>query len=186
MAKKALALFELGEDNRNLAKLRAEVANLQLAQDPPDATAALATLESAEKELAWSGASAWEVALLHITRGRAHFLLGTADEALASIDRGLELAPKPAPYLEASAAAIRGQVAAREGRLDDAREFYRSAVYLLTAAGSDHDAAQLWFELANLLADVGDHEGAVQAFRSAGASTGLRVRREPVVSEPTS
>jgi tetratricopeptide (TPR) repeat protein len=184
MSKKALALFELGEDNRNLAKIRAEVANLQMAQDPPDAVAALETLARAEKEMSWSGASAWEVAVVNLMRGRAQLMLGATQEALASVERGLELAPKPAPDLEATAASLRGQVAAAEGRLDEAREFYRSAVYLLTAAGSDRDVAQLWFELANLLADVGDHEGAVQAFRSAGASTGLRVRPTAAAPRP--
>lgn len=175
MAKKALALFELGEDNRNLAKLRAELANLQLAQDPPDAAAALDTLDDAETALSWSGGSAWEIALVHITRGRALYLVEEFDAADASILRGLELAPEPAPVLRATAGSIRGQIAAALGHLDDARDLYHGAVAALSAVGADHAAAQLWFELANLLDEVGDHEGAVQAFRSAGAATGLRV-----------
>lgn len=184
MARKALALFEVGEDNRNLAKLRAEVANLQLAQDPPDAEAALETLRKSEIELTWSGASAWEVALVHLTRGQAHFLLGELAEALASVNAGAVLAPRPAPYLDARAAVVRGQVAAARGELEEARGLYREAIFALTAAGSDHDVAQLWFELANLLADVGDHEGAVEAFRSAGASTGLRLQPTGKASRP--
>jgi len=183
MSRKALALFELGEDTRNLGKLRTAVANLQLAQDPPDAHAALETLDRAERELSWSGGSAWELGIVHVMRGRAHMMLGATKEALASVERGLQVGPKPAPYLEATAASIRGQVAASEGRLDDARELYRHAVYLLSAAGSDRDVAQVWFELANLLAEVGDHEGAVQAFRSAGASTGLRMQPTRTASD---
>ncbi len=176
MARKALALFELGDDNRNLAKIRAQVASLQLAQDPPDAEGALQTLEKAERELSWSGASAWDIALLHITRGRAHSLIGNHHEALASVETGLGMAPDDAPFLVASAESIKGQVAAREGRTDEARERYRTAVLALTASGADLDAAQLWFELADLLTEVGDTEGALQAFRSAGASRGLRSR----------
>ena len=184
MATKALALFELGEDNRKLAGLRTVVADLQLEQDPPDAQGALETLERAERELSWSGGSAWELGHVHIMRGRAHMILGATHEVMASVERGLELAPKPSPELEAAAASLRGQVAAAEGRLDEAREFYRSAAYLLTATGADRDVAQMWFELANLLADVGDHEGAVQAFRSAGASTGLRVSPTNTAAKP--
>lgn len=175
MAKRALALFELGEDNRNLAKIRAEVATLQLAENPPDPRGALGTLDTAERELRWSGASAWEMALVHITRGRAHLMLGEYDEALASVDRGSEIAPAQAPFLLATSDAVRGQVAVREGRLDDARACYRRAILVLSGAGVDRGAAQLWFELADLLAEVGDTEGALQAFRSAGASSGLRV-----------
>lgn len=174
MARKALALFEAADDNRNLAKVRAEVASLQLSQDPPDGAAALETLRNAERELAWSGASAWEISLLHITRGRAHLAIGEHAEALDSIQTGLELAPAQAPFLRASADSLKGRIAAAEGRLDDARALYRNAVMELTAAGSDRGAAQLWFDLANLLTEVGDTEGALLAFRSAGASTGLR------------
>ena len=47
---------------------------------------------------------------------------------------------------------------------------------LLTGAGADRGAAQLWFELADLLEDVGDVEAAREAYRSAAASTGLRSR----------
>lgn len=174
LARKALALFEAADDNRNLAKVRAEVATLQLSQDPPDGAAALETLKNAEQELTWSGASAWEIALLHITRGRAHMALGNHGAALEDIQTGLEMAPDQAPFLRASADSLKGRIAAAEGRLDDARSLYRNAVMELTGAGSDRDAAQLWFDLANLLSEVGDTEGALQAFRSAGASTGLR------------
>lgn len=173
LARKALTLFEEGDDNRNLAKIRAQVATLQLAQDPPDGAAALETLANADIELRLSGASAWEMALLHITRGRAHMALGNHASALDSIQTGLEVAPPQAPFLRATADSVKGRIAAAEGRLDDARALYRNAVMELTAAGSDRGAAQLWFDLANLLTEVGDTEGALQAFRSAGASTGL-------------
>jgi tetratricopeptide (TPR) repeat protein len=176
LARKALALYELGADNRSLAKVRAELATLQLAQDPADAAAALRTLASAERELALSGASAWEIALLHITRGRAHFYAGDYPTALTSLQLGVEAAPADAPFLHASAASIQGQVAAAEGRSEEAREHYRRAIASLSGAGSDQGAAQLWFELANLLTEVGDTEGALEAFRSAGTSTGLRVQ----------
>ena len=50
------------------------------------------------------------------------------------------------------------------------------AVLLLTGVGADRDAAQLWFELADLLEEVGDVDGARNAYRSAAASSGLRSR----------
>jgi hypothetical protein len=55
-------------------------------------------------------------------------------------------------------------------------------VYFLTGAGSDRDAAQLWFELADLLEDIGDLDAARDAYRSAAASTGLRSRSRNRVS----
>jgi hypothetical protein len=55
-------------------------------------------------------------------------------------------------------------------------------VFLLTGVGADHDAAQLWFELADLLEDVGDVDAARDAYRSAAASSGLRSRAKLRVS----
>ena len=81
-----------------------------------------------------------------------------------------------APTLAADAQSLVGQIAAAHGDAEGAKRAYRSAVFILTGVGSDRDAAQLWFELADLLEDVGDVEAAREAYRSAAASTGLRSR----------
>jgi hypothetical protein len=47
-------------------------------------------------------------------------------------------------------------------------------VFLLTGVGADRDAAQMWFELADLLEDIGESAAALDAYRSAAASSGLR------------
>ena len=175
LSRKALALFELSDDHRNLAQLRATFAGLQLMADPPNAEAALATLTDAERELAWSGASATEIGLVHLVRSRAHFLLGDLTSAREHVAKAASEVPESAPVLRASTAVMRGRIAFAEGDPDGARELFREGVGALNAAGSDRRAAQLWFELAELLTEVGDTEGAVAAFRSAAASTGLRV-----------
>ncbi len=175
LARKALALFELSDDNRNLAGIRTEIAHLHLLQDPPDAEAALAILATMEQELAWSGGTAWEMAYMHLLSGRAHFLLGDHEAALDCADKVLAAKPQGDSILEAHGLVLKGRVAFANGGRDTARDLFRQGVMALTAAGADRSAAQLWFELADLLAEVGDNEGAVQAFRSAGASTGLRL-----------
>jgi tetratricopeptide (TPR) repeat protein len=177
MARKALALFELSDDSRNLARLRSEVANLYLEQDPADPDMALATLANQEMGLSWSGASAWDFAYMHLLRGRAHILRGDRDEARACAEKVNELRPPDSPGLEAHNSVLLGRIAFLEGDQDAARRHFQSGALALTSIGSDRSAAQLWFELADLLASVGDHEGAVQAFRSAGASSGLRPLR---------
>lgn len=174
MARKALALFELSDDSRNLARLRSEVANLYLEQDPPDPDAALATLANQEIGLSWSGASAWDVAYMHLLRGRAHILRGDRDEARMCAEKVNELRPADSPGLEAHNSVLLGRISFLDGDKDGALKHFQAGALALTSIGSDRSAAQLWFELAELLASVGDNEGAVQAFRSAGASTGLR------------
>lgn len=185
LARRALALLELGEDNRNLAKLRAEVANLHLLLDPPDAEAALAALARSERELTWSGASQCEVALVHVTRGRAHFLLGDLEAARGCGELALTLTPPTAATLRASALVLQGRIAFAEGHHERSRELYQQSAQALSATGADRSAAQLWFELAELLAEVGDTTGAMEAFRSAGASTGLRVASKAVSPQRT-
>lgn len=173
LAQKALVLYEVGEDARNLGRLRAQVANLQLATDPPDAEGALRTLADAEREMAWSSVGPVDLARENLTRSRAHFLLGHNEEATAALRKARELAPDNTPTLNASIAVLEGEIAATNGNPDVARENYRRAVQILTAIGADREAAQLWFELGNLLSDVGDAEGALDAFKRAGASSGL-------------
>lgn len=182
LAQKALALFEQSDDNRNLARLRSEVANLHLVQDPPDPDAALALLADHEDELSWSNASPWDIAYLYLLRGRAHYLRGEHEVARDYAHKVVETRPGGAPTLEAQALVLEGRVAFAGGDSDEARRLFQAGVHALSAAGSDRGAAQLWFELADLLAEVGDHEGAVQAFRSAGASTGLQLPTRPNVA----
>lgn len=177
LARKALALFELGEDARNLSRLRVQMASLQLQLDPPDADGALETLTQAEREMLWSSASPIDVARQRLTRSRAHLVLGRLDDAAECLDRALEAVPDSASIVSASAYALRGELAAAQGRPDQARREYQHAVQVLTGIGADRDAAQLWFELGSLLSEAGDSQGALDAFKWAGASTGLlRVR----------
>jgi tetratricopeptide (TPR) repeat protein len=81
-----------------------------------------------------------------------------------------------APLMAADVQTLQGQISMTLGDLDGAKTAYRHAVMLLTGVGADRGAAQLWFELASLLEDVGDLEAARECYRSAAASTGLRAR----------
>ena len=173
LARRAIAILELGEDARNVARLRAEIANMQLKQDPPDAVGALDTLAQVDREMAWSATSTYDVARTLLTRGRAHFLLGDYAEALKCASDSVDLAPKDAPLSRSSSLVLQGQVAFAEQRLTDARQLYLESVQILSGVGADREAAQLWFDLGGLLSEVGETEGALDAFRRAAASTGL-------------
>ncbi|WP_182378299.1 helix-turn-helix domain-containing protein [Nocardioides sp. WS12] len=182
LARKALAMFELSDDNRNLANLRSQLANLHLQLDPPDPTTALEILNNMEQEMTWSGSGAWDISFMHVQRARANYLLGDFNEARASLARVAETKPDSAPLVEAQWHSLHGRVAFAEGDPEEARQHYRAAILVLSGVGVDRGAAQLWFELAELLTQAGDNEGAIQAFRSAGASTGFRVSTPTTIS----
>jgi tetratricopeptide (TPR) repeat protein len=173
LASRALALFELGEDLRNVGRLRTEVAHMQLKIDPPEPEAALATLDQAELELGWSAASPLDRADGHLIRARAYLLLGDLTAALEQADLGRSLAGVTAPLITAQFHVLVGRIRATEGRVDEAGASYTAAIHSLTAVGADRDAAQLWFELGSLLDGTGHVEEARDAYRRAAASTGL-------------
>jgi transcriptional regulator with XRE-family HTH domain len=182
LAERALALLSEGQDTRNLARLRNLLGTMQLQLDPPEVDAARGNLDKAAEELAWSSASVLDITRNAVARARAHYLNGDfaqADEMCAGI---LETATDDAPLLAADAQSLVGQVAAARGDTEGAMSAYRHAVFLLTGVGADRDAAQLWFELADLLEEVGDVDSAREAYRSAAASSGLRSRSKLRVS----
>lgn len=177
LARKALAIFEAGEDARNLARLRTQVGILELRMDPPEPQSALVVLSRAQAELDLSSASRADRADNLLAQARAHFLLGhweRTDELLAAT---LDQAGASAPLVAADARLLQGQVLAGQGSVDEAKRAFREAVLLLSGVGADRGAAQIWFELGGLLEGLGDAAGALDAFRRAAASTGLVATR---------
>jgi transcriptional regulator with XRE-family HTH domain len=176
LAERALALLAEGQDSRNLAKLRTSLGTMQLELDPPDVSEAMRHLEKAAEELVWSSANPLEIANNNVAIARAHYLSGNMSEAEAICSQIIASVKGEAPIYAADAESLSGQVAVARGNVDEAKAAYRRAVFLLTGAGADREAAKLWFELADLLEDVGDVEAARDAYRSAAAASGLRTR----------
>jgi tetratricopeptide (TPR) repeat protein len=176
LAERALALLSEGQDARNLARLRGELGLLQLALDPPDVEQARLNLEKAAEDLAWSSASPADRAWTQLGLARARFLAGDLTGSRELTTEVHEMSDGVAPLAEAEARALEGQTHAAEGDMAQAARAYQEAVHLLSAIGADRGAAQLWFDLAGLLEQVGQAEAARDAYKRAAASTGLRAR----------
>jgi tetratricopeptide (TPR) repeat protein len=175
LAKRALTYFEIGDDGRNLARLRGHVADMQLELQPPDATGAIETLERAFAELDWSAGSPVDRASQLQTRARAHLLLGNLREARIDVEASLQIVPSHATAEQAYALAVLGEVNLSEGHIASARDALLSSVRILSASGADREVAQLWLKLATDLRAVGELEAALDAFSRAAASAGLAV-----------
>ena len=176
LAERALALLGEGRDSRNLARLRTELGRLQLALDPPAVEDARHNLERAADELAWSSASPVDRTYTQIGLARAFLLSGDLAGCRGLVEEVLARSNGAAPMAEAEALALQGQLHVAEGAVAEAALSYQAAVLRLSAAGADQGAAQLWFDLAGLLDGVGLSDAALDAYRRAGASTGLRTR----------
>jgi tetratricopeptide (TPR) repeat protein len=173
LARKAIALAETGDEARNLGRLRTELGTLLLHADPPSLDEAIAALERAEGELSWSEASASDRGHNLLAQARSRFLRRDFDAAATLAESSRTTAGEAAPIVAAESRVLEGQIAAEQGRPDDARTAYREAIQIASAVEADRDAAQFWFELGGLLDDLGERDDASDAYRRAAASTGL-------------
>ena len=176
LAERALSLLADGQDGRNLARLRIEVANMQLQLDPPEVVEAQRQLDQAAEELRASSAGAVDLARHELGRARALLFDGDLEGARRLSGSVHAAVRDQAPVMAADAKVVEGQAVAASGQVADAARAYHEAVLLLTGVGADRGAAELWFELAGLLEGVGELDAARAAYRSSAASTGLRSR----------
>lgn len=181
LSKRALALLELGAAARDRARVRIRYAGTQLKTDPPNVHTAMNALEKAGKELIWSVPRAIDLAEHHLMLARAELELGNNDAAMKFITHGVDIAGD-SPLLAAEAHLLRGRVAATEGDPRTANGAYERAAAILTGTAATPSSAQLWFELGSLFNDIDQRDAALDAFRRAGASTGLT---SPSSSHPT-
>ncbi|RYC04455.1 helix-turn-helix domain-containing protein [Nocardioides zhouii] len=176
LAERALALMGEGQDSRNLARLRGEVGRLHLELDPPDLSGARDNLEQAAADMRWSSATPADMAWTLLGLARVAFLAGDLAESRDLVEQVQTTADGHAPLIQAEALTLEGRTLAAEGATDRATASYQRAVHVLSAIGADQGAAQLWFDLADLLHGVGLHEAALDAYRRAAVSSGLRAR----------
>jgi tetratricopeptide (TPR) repeat protein len=176
LAQRALALLAEGQDGRNLAGLRSNLGTMQLELDPPQLDEALLNLTQAAEEMRSSSAGPVEIGRNELAQARAHYLGGDFDRAGEMTVRVLEGVRTLSPLTAADAKSLEGQIYAARGDVNRAAEAFRQAVLILTGVGSDRSAAEMWFELAGLLEEVGEFDAARDAYRSAAAASGIQAR----------
>ena len=175
MAERALALLSEGSDSRNVARLRSMLANLQLAGDPPRAGRRRGEPGARGRRaprLQRAARSTWlatrcRARVCSLLRGDATRRRRPGDARPTDEGRAWRRCSPPTPC---RCRARRCTCSATRQRVDR----YRAAVLVLTGIGADRSAARLWFDLGTLLEASGETAAALDAFRRAAASTGLR------------
>jgi tetratricopeptide (TPR) repeat protein len=138
---------------------------------------ALAHLSRARDELRESSAGLVDLAQSAMALADAQLRSGDAERAL---QLAAEVEAMDAPEVlpeRAEAAIIRGQAAWALQRTDEAAAAYQVAIDLLSACGDDRFVAQLWFDLAECLDQIGMADQATTALRTAARASGLRPGR---------
>jgi tetratricopeptide (TPR) repeat protein len=179
LARRALHLFEDTERVRDLGRLRMQLGIILLQDEPPQLDEANAQLDLATQELAWSEASTTDVLRNEVLKAQVRHLAGDPAGARAGALSALEAAGTDLPMLAVDALVLLGQIDWSEGAFDQAREWYRRAIAVLTGVGADHGAAQLWFELGAAADEAGLVDEARDAYRRAAVSSGMRPRLAP-------
>ena len=176
LARRALALLGEGKDTRNLARLRLQLGRLQFELSPERPAEAIEYAQQGRDELAWSSASAAEIAQGDVLIAELLLKMGAADQAADLAEVAAE-ALTASPVGHAEAGLVQGAAQAAVGDVDGARRSLDLVARSLgRAEPGDRRAAQVWFELADVLESLGDHERAHEALRDAGLSSGLRRR----------
>lgn len=174
LGKKAINLLDCADSARNSARLRVELGLLLLQLDPPQISESMRELERSEKELELASASPADLASVRLGQARAAYLQGELGAADAIATACLKDGAQNVPMVAAELHVLRGQIAFARDDFDAARDAYSAAILSLSSVGADRRVAQLWYELGGLWQSVGCAEEALDAFRRAGASSGLR------------
>lgn len=177
LASKAVALYEMDADLRNLGRLRTDLALMQISLVPPQIESAWENLEKARREFEWSSASPSDHGRNRLVAARVLAAQGEVTEALEMLNEVLAIDPSSSPMLIAEAQVARGQWLAELGQTEAAVGCYRQAVVTASVAGANRAAAQFWFDLAELLDSIGDHDAARDAYRRSAASAGMASRQ---------
>jgi transcriptional regulator with XRE-family HTH domain len=183
LAKRALHLLESTERVRDLGRLRTLLSMIMLKSDPPRLEDAQHHLKIADVELDWSSAAPADRAWHDFTKAQALYLSGAVDEAHVAALAVVESTQADLPIVSVNALTLLGQIAWSNGEREDAQQWYRRAITMLTGYGADREAAQVWFEIGTLAAQAGLVAESADAFQRAAASTGLTARL-PVINTP--
>ncbi|WP_067825068.1 tetratricopeptide repeat protein [Actinomadura kijaniata] len=174
LAERALALAGEDDDPRALARLRVTYAGLLLRARPDRAGQAHELLTQVRAEIGASAAGETDVARCLTELARAETALGRPAEAVALADQALDLLGEAPRRATAAALTVLGEARVRQGRREEAVTSLTRAATCLEEMESSREAAQAWFDLAELLAetDVAD-EPRMAAYRRALTCAGV-------------
>jgi tetratricopeptide (TPR) repeat protein len=171
-AERALVLGEQ-EDPRNLYWLRLAFASLLLRARPGEAEHARELLLRTRDEIVASAASEIDLAWCLTEMARAETALGRPAEAVELAGQAIEMLGDEPRRAVAWALTVQGEAYVRLGRHVEAAAALTGAVTHLEGLEPSREAAQAWFDLAELLGETGAEAPRLAAFRRALTCVGL-------------
>lgn len=179
LSQRAVALLSEQSPSRNLGRLYLVCASLIMRIDPLRVVESVALLDQA-LPLVKDHGSPLELAVWECNRAQAYLLVGDVAQAedLARHAKA-SMAGHPGASL-AEVTITLGDCLVKQGRLTEAAAEFRAAHRALTGGRLNRHAAALWRELGDRLAEVGDAELVVTAYRTALDAAGVRSPAVPM------
>lgn len=174
LGERALALLGESDDTRNLARLRTECGRLMLRARPHEAERARDLILQAQRDLADSAASEIDEARCVTELAKAEVALGRPAEAVRLAQEAIGRLGTDQRFLAADALVVLAHGHIGLGEPDVAAKVLQQAAAKLEGMQSQRQAAQTWFELAELLGRTGNQKQQAEALRHACACAGLR------------
>jgi transcriptional regulator with XRE-family HTH domain len=178
LAERALSVLSEDDDFRVYGWLRVEYASLLLRARPEDAEHARTLLRAHEREMPVTAADENDLAECVTELARAEIVLGRPAEGAAHAQRAIDILGNAACRASAHALAVLSQAYVHLDRQEDAVAALTRSADHLEKAGLPREAAQAWFDVAELLRQTSsDEREQAAAYRRALAAMGLRSAR---------
>lgn len=172
-AQRALALLGEATDPRNLSRLRAQYGYLMLLADSSNLERARDELQRAMDEMTETTASEVDIALCLTELARIEIATGDPDRAVDRADAALNLLGNGPRLATAGALIVLAEARVRLGQAAEAIEVVDRVTTCLEQMEPSREAAEGWFNLAELLAETGPPERRAEAYRRALTCAGL-------------
>ncbi|MFD0904330.1 helix-turn-helix domain-containing protein [Actinomadura sediminis] len=174
LAERALMLAGDGEDPRDLDRIRVGYAGLLLRARPEQAARARDLLARVRGDGGVGAAGEIDVAWCLTELARAETVLGRPGEAVRLAEEALDLLGDAPRRAAAGALTVLGEACLKLGRRERATEALTRAATCLEQMEASREAAQAWFDLAEVLAETGPaDEARMAAYRRALTCAGV-------------
>lgn len=173
LTERAIAYLSEETPNRDVPRLRLHYGWLLLRSNPPEPVAALEQLGLAMDGLTNVG-SELEIGRCLFETGRAHLLLGDAQQAEELTRASLERIGDSGDFDACDAHIVLGDALAATGRLDEALDEYRWAADRLAMLSAGRQSASVWRSLGDRLVAMGDPAAAARAYATGLDEAGIR------------
>ncbi|TMR12699.1 helix-turn-helix domain-containing protein [Nonomuraea turkmeniaca] len=172
-AERAMAVQLENGQPRNIARMRLAFLRKRLKARPAEALAVRDALRAAVVEFEQTSTSTIDRARVHVELACAEYMTGDFDKAVEHATIGRDLVPEFGHVLGAEANLLLGRVYGTVGRSAEAAGHVASVRGWLTPLPDTRRSASTWYATAETTEELGDSDGAVEAYQRALACVGL-------------